>query len=115
FAAVARGCYGILRRAALDNQRINTMPRIYTAGTLLWVDDDFPNNPLDTEGGEISVWRKTFGNTDNRIYRLLSIQLQVATSRKEAFGVIDDLAQVEHQHRFVQAVVDLRIPDQPSG
>jgi hypothetical protein len=91
------------------------MPRIYTAGTLLWVDDDFANNPLDTEGGEISVWRKTFGNTDNRIYRLLSLQLEVVTSRNEAFAVIDDLAQVEHQHRFVQAVVDLRIPDQPSG
>src|SRR5262249_20705258 len=46
----------------------------------------------------------------SRIYRLMNLNLEIATSREEAFEIIDELCAPDNRHRYVQAVVDLRIP-----
>lgn len=84
--------------------------RSFSAGTLLWIDDNFEKDVDAPEQDELDRWKKTFGEVENRVYRLLGLQLEVATNRDMAFDLIDELCRPEHAHRFVVAVVDLRIP-----
>jgi len=84
--------------------------RAYSKGTLLWVDDDFAKNDARGEKSDADIWRRTFGDTESRVYRLLGLHLVLATSYDEAVEALDDLTGPENRDTFTIAVVDLRIP-----
>lgn len=84
--------------------------KTYSKGTLLWVDDDFAKNDFRGETSDADVWRRTFGNTESRVYRLLGLHLAIATSYEEACEALSDLSGPDNRDTYTIAVVDLRIP-----
>lgn len=82
----------------------------YSKGTLLWIDDDFASGFIKHKDQETDPWRRTFGDAENRIYRLFGLNLEIATDLQNAFEAIEQLTSSENRDRYVQAIVDLRLP-----
>lgn len=91
------------------------MGNSYSTGTLLWIDDDLALDEFDTPEGDLDAWRETFGSVDNRVYRLLGMELVTAVSFNGTKAILDELTGPENSGRFVQAIVDLRIPRETGG
>lgn len=90
-------------------------PRAYSKGTLLWVDDHFALTDYLGDQGDADVWRRTFGDAESRVYRLLGLHLAIATSLEEAQEALTQLHGPENRDTFTIAVVDLRIPRNRGG
>jgi hypothetical protein len=88
--------------------------RSYSKGAILWVEDSITFND-DADRGQAmnsdDAWRVAFGTLDNRIYRLMDLSLIVVSNRDDAIKVVDEFMLAENRHIYLQAVVDLRIPE----
>jgi hypothetical protein len=85
--------------------------RTYSRGVVLWIDDNFAYDEFSKGGTDIDAWDRTFGsNTENRVYRLLGLELITAISHDDAIETIKNLLTPENQDTYIIAVVDLKIP-----
>ncbi len=85
---------------------------IYTAGTLLWLDDNFLDDAYFGEGTDLHFWRQTLGETDHRVNRLLNLAIEPVTSLSEFEDALADYVQsAEQYHRFLFGVIDLHVPE----
>lgn len=83
----------------------------YSSGTILWIDDEIEVNAFERTDGADVAWQNTFGGLDNRVFRLMNLSLDIARTRRDAISAITDLTSFDKRGNFVQAVVDLRLPD----
>jgi hypothetical protein len=87
----------------------------FDRGTLLWVDDDFVHDELLRSDGDLDAWQRTFGDVDSRVYRLLNLNLEIATNLNDALELLDELSAPENANCMVFGVLDMRIPKDASG
>ena len=85
----------------------------YDKGILLWIDDCFQ----DAHMSEISqdVWSKVFGNHSDRLFRLMDLSLEVATSYQDALEAIEAHSSSVAGGTFTFSILDLMIPSQSDG
>jgi hypothetical protein len=83
----------------------------YSAGQIFWIDDDLDMGQLRANRNTDDAWRIAFGNLDNRVFRQMNLTLCVARTHAEAETEIAQLSETARSGIFVQAVVDLRIPE----
>ncbi|MGH1421724.1 MAG: hypothetical protein ACRBEQ_07890 [Hyphomonas sp.] len=84
----------------------------YTSGTLLWLDDNFLDEQFLAADSDVDFWRKTFGEADHRVYRLLNLDLETVVSVQELEQAADEyIGGRDVNDRMVFAVVDLSVPE----
>jgi hypothetical protein len=85
--------------------------KAYSRGVVLWIDDNFAYDEFFQDGTDIDAWDRTFGpNTENRVYRLLGLELITAISHDDAVETVQELLTRENQDTYIIAVVDLMLP-----
>jgi CheY-like chemotaxis protein len=80
----------------------------YARGLIFWVDDNFENQELPD-----NLWAKIFGDHSDRVFRLLDIYVEVATSFDQALDRIKSFDSYEEAGTFLFCVIDLVIPAHP--
>ena len=75
-------------------------------GILLWVDDELEGLPLPVK----DPWGTILGGQSDRVFRLMDLTLEAASSVQEAFEVLDQYDHRRHYGTFIFCVLDLRIP-----
>ncbi len=81
--------------------------RSYHKGILLWVDDNFIDRPFKKD---IDLWENLFGNQSDKVYRLMNIELKIATNYDSGKLAIEEVAEMETQGCYVICVLDLYLP-----
>ena len=61
----------------------------YHKGILLWVDDNFIDRPFKKDQ---DIWENLFGKQSDKIYRLMDLELQIATDFDSGKKNLDKLA-----------------------
>lgn len=78
----------------------------FLKGVVFWVDDQFEGQPLP----DGHVWGRLFGSHSDRLYRLMDLSLEVASSYKEAVERLEKYRAPDESGKFVYCLVDLSIP-----
>lgn len=78
----------------------------FLKGVIFWVDDQFESQPLPDR----HVWGRLFGSHSDRLYRLMDLRLEVASSYKEAMERLEKYQATDESGTFVHCLVDLSIP-----
>ena len=82
----------------------------YARGIVLWVDDRFED--VRSDGGtKGELWQEVFGNTSDRLFRLMDLSLEIACSREEAFEAIRNATSPGAAGAYVFCILDLNIPE----
>ena len=80
-------------------------------GVLLWIDDEFEGLPLPDR----QPWQTILSGQSDKVFRLMDLNLEVASSVQEAVEALDRLDRERRFGTYVFVVCDLRIPVQPNG
>lgn len=82
---------------------------VFSSGTLLWIDDRFAG--LSRDDLPVSLWQELFGDHSQRLYRMMDLSIDFASSYEEALEAIDLYAGAEAGGDYLISVVDLNIPE----
>ena len=72
----------------------------------MWVDDRL----LGCDPKSDTVWQDLFGDLSPRLYRLMDLNFEMATSCDEALHAIEHFTSAEAAGEYVTCVVDLNLP-----
>lgn len=79
--------------------------RTYFRGLVFWIDDDLAGKELPKD-----VWSALFGHHSDRVFRLMDLKLEIATSYEEALARIASFDTYCEAGTFIFCIVDLLIP-----
>ena len=87
------------------------MTRNHCKGIILWIDDVFASRPIPRD----ATWSTFFGRLSDRVFRLMDLSLEVATTHAEALAALDRYDRLRATGTLVFAIVDLTIPANTGG
>jgi len=79
----------------------------YHKGILLWVDDNFIDRPFKKDQ---DIWENLFGKQSDKIYRLMDLELQIATDFDSGKKNLDKLAPEIECGTYVFCIFDIYLP-----
>lgn len=82
-------------------------------GILLWIDDRFAESDGTPEKAE--VWSELFGDSSDRLFRLMDLSVEIACSQEEAIEAIQRACSPRVVGAYVFCILDLNIPFRNGG